>query len=517
MPGQKLSRRDFLKAAGVGAASLLLIGCESQTPAPATPSPILTRTPTQPPTGTPTPTSPPEPTPTPTPPPWARAAEIEARLPAERIPVIEYHYPGFSSAGVSLPPDVFAAELDTLKEYGYRTVLDGELADFLGGAGSLPAKTIGLRIDQGAAHFEEFEAMLQAIQAKGFTAMVYICTGDDHSVEHWDKLADWARRGVIAIGSHSVTHPNFKLLTSEQAYGEALASKRAIEAKLSERGLAASVVSFSFPYDSVPDKLDFLKAAGYKFCLAGPLYEAKNNSARRGDFLLPTIFPYVADKMLEIVRQNPRLNPRSIMLLSGYTFDDLVRLNTTPLTAAGVEQAAGSEYPQVFWGNFKALPVSAKQTWSLVRPGGIILHTDDQSGNNFEHWTTDRTFEALLGRDTDAHLAVGLDGVAQFLAMYPGFSVPSRAAPGFSNYISIEMCGRDFGCLLDPTQNEEKRKSAAAIAQATAALVKRLMDQYGFGFEKVLGHYEASASGKSDPGEKFMNEYFRPLLLASLG
>lgn len=500
-------------------ASIVLAGCGDRLPDPLTPSPVPTRTLTRSPlpTGTPTSTSTPEPTPTPTPAPSAVAAEIESRIPAMQVPVIEYHYPGFSGAGVSLPPDVFAAQLDVLEENGYRTVTDVELAAFLDSASPLPAKTVGLRIDQGAAHFQEFEAMLQAIQAKGFTAMVYICAGDNHSEENWDKLADWVRRGVITIGSHSVTHSDFKLLNREQAYGEAVASKQALESQLAQRGIQTSVISFSFPYDSVPDDLGFLKAAGYKFCVAGTLYDAKNNSARAGQFLLPSVFPYVADNMMKIVKINPRYHPRSILLLSGYTFEELIRLNTTPLTLAGIQRVTGSDYPQLLWGNFKALSIGLQQEWSLVKPGGIVLHTDDQSGNNFEHWTTDRTFHALQERGTDAHFAVGLDGVSQFLEMYPGFCAPSRAAPGFGNYISIEMCGRDYNCILDPDQNAVKRQSVETITATTIALVTKLMRHYGIDFDKVLGHYEASASGKSDPGEKYMDEYFRPLLRASMG
>jgi len=42
------------------------------------------------------------------------------------------------------------------------------------------------------------------------------------------------------------------------------------------------------------------------------------------------------------------------------------------------------------------------------------------------------------------------------------------------------------------------------------------MKQYKLSFRDVLGHYEASAKGKTDPGELYMNEYFRPRLLLAL-
>jgi hypothetical protein len=42
------------------------------------------------------------------------------------------------------------------------------------------------------------------------------------------------------------------------------------------------------------------------------------------------------------------------------------------------------------------------------------------------------------------------------------------------------------------------------------------MKQYSLSFDSVLGHFEASASGKSDPGSEYMNKYFRPMLRSRL-
>ena len=145
------------------------------------------------------------------------------------------------------------------------------------------------------------------------------------------------------------------------------------------------------------------------------------------------------------------------------------------------------------------------------------MHTDDQGGNEFATWTTDKTYNGLLSRKTDSHLAVGLDGVSQFLRMYPSFCAPTRGASGFSNYISIEMCGRYFGDVLLSSTDPAKKDAIQNITQKAVALVKDLMKVYNIPFEKVLGHYEASASGKTDPGQTYMDQVFRPLLKSSLG
>ena len=415
-----------------------------------------------------------------------------------------------------MPPELFASQMGLLKENGYRAITDVDLAKFLANETMVPAKTMGLRIDQAAAHFEEFEQMMAIIEAAGFSAMVYVISGDQYTDENWAKFADWINRGVITLGSHSVTHPHFTEIGSSQASYEAVASKKDIELQLAKRGVQAEVIGFAFPYDDIPNDLNFLKNAGYKFCLGGPINNPLDNSVKPGQFLSPTVYSYVMDTTLEIVKANTHYNWRSVFLNSGYVFDELIFRNSTSITLADVERVIGGKYEQVFWGGFNPLPVSPWQETYLVRPGGIILHTDDQGGNEFATWTTDKTYNGLLGRKTDSHLAVGLDGVSQFLQMYPSFCAPTRGASGFSNYISIEMCGRYFGDVLLSATDPAKKDAIQNITQKAVALVKDLMKQYNIPFEKVLGHYEASASGKTDPGQTYMDQVFRPLLKSSL-
>lgn len=521
MTHQSISRRDFLRLLGWTAASAALVGClpdqqivfPTQTPltfATPTATPIASSTPTVSPASTPTAS------PTPTPSPAQLARELEARIPATQIPVIEYHYPGFSAAGVSQPMDVFVAQIDFLYENGYRSLTDRELLQFLRGEAVFPAKTVGFRIDQGSAHFDKFETMIALLRERNFPVMVYVTAGENFTPSQWDQLAEWVHDGVISLGSHSVTHPDFRKISWEEAYAEALNSRLMIEAEMAKRGLEYRVISFAFPFDSVPEKVDYLQAAGYAFCFGGNLFGSKNNAVRPGQFLLPSLYTYVTNSMLSAVASNPYNSPLAYVLVSNYHFDELMRWNTTPITLEAIEQVLGRPYPEIFFGRFMPLPITPSQARSLVRPRGIILHTDGQPGHEFQAWKSEKTYHGLLQNNTDVTLAVGLDGVMQFLKMYEGFVVPSRGAEGYSDFISIEMSGRDYNAVLDPNMPPEKRQAIETIAQATLELVLRLMQQYDIPFKNVLGHYEANLSGKTDPGKRFMDEYFRPRLRAAL-
>lgn len=441
--------------------------------------------------------------------------EIEQSVMADEVPVLEYHYPGYSDKWVALPEDFFQSQIKYLRDGGYRTVSDKEFASFLkGGHDELPAKTIALRIDQGAAHFDEFEKMVGLLKANRFSAMVFITTGEQFSESQWQQLAGWHREGCIYLGSHSVTHPDFNQIDYKTAYDEALASKRKIEKKMAEFGEKVEVIGFAFPSDSVPNNINFLKSAGYKFCLGGNLYGVKNNSAKPGQYIAPSLYPYVSRELLEITKLNAQNNPLAYTLSDGYTFDDLIRQNTTPVTVQKIEKILKlkEEYSEISFGKVKELPTTDEQKEFLVRPAGIIIHTDDQPGGSFERWITNNTYIGLASREIDVHFSVGVDGITQFLKMYKDFCMFTRGARGFGNYISIEMCGRDYNLYFDDKTPPGKKKAIESITEQTVSLVEKLMDQYDIGLDKILGHYQASASGKSDPGKDYMENLFLPFL-----
>lgn len=446
--------------------------------------------------------------------------EIESKVLADKIPVLEYRYPGYSDAYVVLPEDFFNSQIKYLVDGGYRTVSDKEFELFLdGGNKTLPAKTVALRIDQGTAHFDEFEKMIDVLKANRLSAMVFISTGEKISDSQWQKMADWQKNGIISIGSHSVTHPDFRQISDDSAYFEVRDSKRTIEKKLTDFGVKAEVISFAFPYDTVPDNIDFLKSAGYKFCLEGNLFGVENNSATPGMYLIPSLYPYVSRNLLEITKVNAFNNPLAYFLSSGHTFDELIRMNTTPVTVRRIEEILKLKpeevYPEISFGRVKELPTTDAQKEFLIRPVGIIIHTDDQPGDGFEKWTTDKTYNGLYSREVDAHFSVGIDGVTQFLKVYKDFCMFTKGVYGFANYISIEMCGRDYDSFFNDDAPLAKKRVIEIITKQTVALVKRLAGQYGFSTNNVLGHYQASASGKSDPGKDYMEKLFLPLLNSS--
>ncbi len=512
----KLTRRDFLKIALAGGGTLAggyiltrLLGGNSPFSPKQTDTPASTLTPLS--SASPTVTT----TPTLTPIPRLTGMEIEQRITAVKLPVVEYHYIGYHAGGVAETEEMFISNMDFFEQNAFHTISDVQLAQFLNSEITLPAKSFAIRIDQGAANWDPFVQMLGIIRDHGFQAMVFVISGEHYTDDQWGQLAGWYQEGLITIGSHSVNHPDFALLTYQQAYEEAVISKRAIEQKLADLGIDTQLVGFAFPSDSQPDNVEFLKSAGYKFGLSGNLFGAPHNAALPGQLLVPSLYPYAGQAYLDSISANHN-NPRCFMLTSGYTFDDVIFMNTTPITVDAIEGILGEPYPEMQIAPLHELPISEEQKVSLVRPVGIIIHTDGQDGNSWDSWKTSATYNGALDRETDMHFAVDRQGSAQFLKMYADFCTPSRGAIGFSDYISIEMCGRDYNDVVNPQANSAKVAVIKDITANTIALVKTLVEQYAIDTANILGHYQASAGGKADPGKDYFEQYFLPQLQQAL-
>ena len=217
--------------------------------------------------------------------------------------------------------------------------------------------------------------------------------------------------------------------------------------------------------------------------------------------------------MLKTISANSSNNPRSIILVGNYTYDALIFYNLTPITKQIAENTTNTRYTELSFGKYtRYLTVTSDQETHLTKPEGIVIHTDDQSGTGYFNWNSINTYYGLQERKTDAHFAVGRDGIGQFLKMYKDIVTPSNGASGFSNYIDIEMCGREYNDILNPSANADKKMVIEEITAKTIQLVIKLIDTYQINLNNVLGHYAASASGKTDPGKNYMENYFLPIL-----
>jgi peptidoglycan/xylan/chitin deacetylase (PgdA/CDA1 family) len=446
--------------------------------------------------------------------------EREENFTADRIPVVEYHNPNYNdlNGNVVMTEGIFTAQLDYFARNTFKTLTDHELADFLSKEGQFTDKSVVLRFDLGDRAFNEFEnIVIPELRKRRMVGHFYIAVGEiednKEGKAYWDKIVRWYEEGIIVVGSHSVSHPDFRQISLSWAQEEARKSKEKIKEEFKKRGVNMDVVGFAFPFDSVPEKIQFLKNAGYEYALAGRLNpKPVQDYAKYGDFLIPSIYPYTSKRTLDAIGMNRWNNGISIPFNNGYVFSELMLETTRPISWKDLN----SEGKQALPFGMQLPLTELKSETRVMKPSAIIIHTDGQEGTNPQLWNTRSTYNGLLGRNLTVHFGIDSDSTYQFLFMGRDYVEICTGARGFNDAISIEMAGKDYNEVAERRASSEKTKVVDAITQRTIELVGKLMNQYGISYNNVLGHYEASASGKADPGNKYMEQYFRPKLQVEL-
>jgi peptidoglycan/xylan/chitin deacetylase (PgdA/CDA1 family) len=133
-----------------------------------------------------------------------------------KLPVLMYHKvrPGPPDA-LTVPLEVFTAQLDALRARGYESISFAELL----ATEPLPPKPVLLTFDDAYADFEPFA--LESMRERGFKATVFLPVGHVGGENVWDgggePLMDWddLRRlggSDVEWGLHSWNHDNYREL-----------------------------------------------------------------------------------------------------------------------------------------------------------------------------------------------------------------------------------------------------------------------------------------------------------------
>jgi peptidoglycan/xylan/chitin deacetylase (PgdA/CDA1 family) len=195
----------------------------------------------------------------------------------KRIPILMYHsisdddeqriHPYFK---ICTAPAVFAKHMSFLYHNNYRVINLNDTLKHLHSDNKLKEKYVALTFDDG---FQDFYSNAFHILDKyHFTATVFLPTGlienqnlkllgKDHL--NWQEVRELSKNGVM-FGSHSVTHPQLRLMAKDNIENEIRKSKETIENKIGK-----SVNSFSYPCRFPEEQkpyTNYLKKILEKYC-----------------------------------------------------------------------------------------------------------------------------------------------------------------------------------------------------------------------------------------------------------
>ena len=167
-------------------------------------------------------------------------------------PIFMYHHIQDVSDNLSLSPAKFRSEVEYLSQNNYQVITLSELFN------DTPGEKAVLTFDDG--YKDVIDNALPVLKKFGFRGVVFIIVNNigQSGYMSFDDLRVLKNEGW-EIGSHSLTHPDFKILSDE------LAKKQIVESKkILEDGLNIKIEYFCYPAGRYNETtVNLVKEAGY--------------------------------------------------------------------------------------------------------------------------------------------------------------------------------------------------------------------------------------------------------------
>jgi peptidoglycan/xylan/chitin deacetylase (PgdA/CDA1 family) len=204
-----------------------------------TPIPSPTLAPTQTATPLPTSTSTPaeiEPTAI-VPPAPIRPPSPDGVVRSADVPILMYHYISASPSvqdriryGLSVPPEMFEAQLKLLADNGYTTISLRDLYEYLALGKALPDKSIILTFDDG--YFDNYANAFPILQKYDMLGTFFVLTGpaDDGEAAYltWDMITEMSNAGMD-IQLHSREHLDMRNRSFDWLVFQIIGGRQSIE------------------------------------------------------------------------------------------------------------------------------------------------------------------------------------------------------------------------------------------------------------------------------------------------
>jgi peptidoglycan/xylan/chitin deacetylase (PgdA/CDA1 family) len=183
------------------------------------------------------------------------------------IPILMYHYVEYVQdkgdtirKSLNITPDVFEAQIKTLKEASYTGIFMDDVADAFDGKKMLPEKPVVFTFDDGYGDF--YTDVFPILKKHSIKAVNYVISEvlgkRNHMTEAQVKEIDAS--GFVEIASHTTSHMNLKLIAQTTSRREIFQSKIDLEELLGHE-----VHNFAYPYGGFNASVSgMVREAGYR-------------------------------------------------------------------------------------------------------------------------------------------------------------------------------------------------------------------------------------------------------------
>jgi peptidoglycan/xylan/chitin deacetylase (PgdA/CDA1 family) len=212
------------------------------------------------------------------------------------IPILTYHSIDPSGSVISTRKEKFRAQMEHVRDAGFRVISLRELVRRMGRSDPLPDRPLVITFDDGFKSV--YEAAYPTLREFGFPATVFLIAGRCGQINQWSDqsgiaphlaLLDWEEIAEMSdngveFGAHTLTHPNLSRISIEKAAAEIVGSKTLIQERLDRE-----VSFFAYPYGRMTPQIQNLVRQHFDGACSTELRLAQTASDRH---FLPRIEMY---------------------------------------------------------------------------------------------------------------------------------------------------------------------------------------------------------------------------------
>ena len=175
------------------------------------------------------------------------------------IPVLVYHRVGYTTDALTVTPERFSSDLDSLQESGYCSISLEQFQNFLDDRNvEMPEKPILITFDDG--YLDNFEHAYRILRKHGMVGSFFVITDMLWSKDRLtpENIVEMSQGGM-SFGSHTVTHRALGELDPAIIHDELVNSKATLESVLGK-----NVNAIAYPRGSYNETVvNIAKEVGY--------------------------------------------------------------------------------------------------------------------------------------------------------------------------------------------------------------------------------------------------------------
>ena len=199
-----------------------------------------------------------------------------------KLPIVMFHYVEYVKdigdlirKRLDVSPDVFEADLKSLRDQDYQTYFVRDIPDILDGKISISTRSSVLTFDDGYEDF--YKDSFSLLKKYNMKATIYIINDfiGRKGFLNDAELKEIAKSGLVEIGAHTLDHLYLKLIPKSVAEKQILESKKDLEKRY-----GIDVKTIAYPYGAFSQEtIDLTKQAGYIAAVSviPGVYQTKDN------------------------------------------------------------------------------------------------------------------------------------------------------------------------------------------------------------------------------------------------